>query len=156
MIKQFCFLWRRYSVNAFTTRTHNCGELTRKDEGVRVCIKGWLAYKRMDRFIVLRDSYGTVQACIGPGSELCKMVKDLPYESVVQVEGTVVSRGENMNPKMKTGEIENHSVCLISLEAQFTTKMVSGVPPHDGYEALAYTISGTSTVITNVRKGVID
>ncbi|ETN69653.1 putative aspartate--tRNA ligase [Necator americanus] len=99
-------VWRRYSINAFTTRTHNCGELSKKDEGRKVCVMGWLAYKRMNRFLVLRDSYGTVQAKVNPESELVEIVKNLPYESIVQVEGSVIDREENKNVKMKTGEIE--------------------------------------------------
>ncbi|CAJ0588992.1 unnamed protein product [Cylicocyclus nassatus] len=67
---------------------------------------GWLAYKRMNRFLVLRDAYGTVQATVAPKSDLANIVKDLPYESIVQVEGCVIDRGENKNLKMKTGEIE--------------------------------------------------
>ncbi|KAJ1352807.1 hypothetical protein KIN20_009229 [Parelaphostrongylus tenuis] len=93
-------------MNKYTKRTHNCGELSRKDEGANVCVMGWLVYKRMDRFIVLRDAYGIVQAFVDPESPLSKTVKDLHYESVVEVEGTVLSRGNNVNPKMKTGEIE--------------------------------------------------
>ncbi|VDM61516.1 unnamed protein product [Angiostrongylus costaricensis] len=60
----------------------------------------------MNRFIVLRDAYGTVQAVIDPESPLSKIVKDLHYESVLRVEGAVLSRGNNVNPMMKTGEIE--------------------------------------------------
>ncbi|KHJ77713.1 nucleic acid-binding domain protein [Oesophagostomum dentatum] len=67
---------------------------------------GWLAYKRMNRFLVLRDAYGTVQARVAPESEFERIVKDLPYESIVRVEGCVIDRGENRNPNMKTGEIE--------------------------------------------------
>ncbi|KIH45204.1 nucleic acid-binding domain protein [Ancylostoma duodenale] len=70
---------------------------------------GWLAYKRMNRFLVLRDAYGSVQATVAPDSYYATIVKDLPYESVVQVEGSVIDRGENKNLKMKTGEIE---VCI--------------------------------------------
>ncbi|VDL79260.1 unnamed protein product [Nippostrongylus brasiliensis] len=67
---------------------------------------GWLAYKRMNRFLVLRDAYGTVQATVDPETDVGKVIKELSYESVVQVEGVVVGRGENANLKMKTGEIE--------------------------------------------------
>lgn len=97
---------RKYSVNRYTSRTHNCGELSRKDEGTNVRVMGWLVYKRMNRFIVLRDAYGIVQAFVDSESPLSKVVKELHYESVVQIEGTVLSRGNNVNPKMKTGEIE--------------------------------------------------
>ncbi|KJH52360.1 aspartate--tRNA ligase [Dictyocaulus viviparus] len=85
---------------------------------------GWVVYKRMNRFLVLRDAYGTVQALVDPESPFSKVVKDLHYESVVQVEGTVVSRGDNVNLKMKTGEIEidvskltvlNHSSSILPL-----------------------------------------
>ncbi|KAK6047803.1 nucleic acid-binding domain protein [Cooperia oncophora] len=85
---------------------------------------GWLAYKRMNRFLVLRDPYGLVQAVVNPESELCNVVKDLPYESIVQVEGSVISRGENTNLKMKTGEIE---VGFVASLVHFHTKcFVSG------------------------------
>ncbi|KAE9417415.1 hypothetical protein Angca_008521, partial [Angiostrongylus cantonensis] len=97
---------RNYSVNRYTKRTHNCGELSKKDEGAYVCVMGWLVYKRMNRFIILRDAYGIVQAVIDPESPLSKIVKDLHYESVLQVEGAVLSRGNNVNPMMKTGEVE--------------------------------------------------
>ncbi|KAK6015086.1 nucleic acid-binding domain protein [Ostertagia ostertagi] len=97
MIKRLFSSLRRYSVNAYTTRTHNCGELTAKDEGARVCVMGWL---------FTRDSTEVWQAVVDSKPELSKIVKDLPYESVVKVEGSVVNRGENANLKMKTGEIE--------------------------------------------------
>uniref|UniRef100_A0A1I7TX27 MoaD/ThiS family protein n=1 Tax=Caenorhabditis tropicalis TaxID=1561998 RepID=A0A1I7TX27_9PELO len=66
----------------------------------------------MDRFFVLRDAYGSVQAKISEALsresfiELKALLKDLPYESVIQVDGIVVDRGENRNEAMKTGDIE--------------------------------------------------
>lgn len=67
---------------------------------------GWLSHKRMDRFFVLRDAYGSVQAKISASSKLQSLLKDIPYESVVRVDGIVVDRGDNRNSKMKTGDIE--------------------------------------------------
>ena len=55
---------------------------------------------------MLRDAYGSVQAKIQENSELKQLLKELPYESVIRVDGTVVDRGENRNNKMKTGDIE--------------------------------------------------
>ncbi|CAI5450983.1 unnamed protein product [Caenorhabditis angaria] len=89
----------------YTIRTHTCDELTAKNIDEKVSIMGWLAFKRMDRFLVVRDSYGTIQAKLP--QKLSSLVKDLPYESVIRIDGKVVDRGDkNRNLNMKTGEIE--------------------------------------------------
>lgn len=70
---------------------------------------GWVAYKRLNNFIVLRDSYGAVQVRI-PRDLTAKyksLFKNLTYESVLRVEGTVIDRGEKFhNPEMPTGDVE--------------------------------------------------
>ncbi|KAF1751619.1 hypothetical protein GCK72_018173 [Caenorhabditis remanei] len=94
------------STSAYTVRSHTCDELNASNKNEKVSVMGWLSHKRMDRFFVLRDAYGSVQAKIQENSELKQLLKELPYESVIRVDGTVVDRGENRNNKMKTGDIE--------------------------------------------------
>lgn len=53
-----------HSVNKYTNRTHTCGELNINHEGQNVTLCGWLEYQRMNKFIVLRDSYGETQLVI--------------------------------------------------------------------------------------------
>ncbi|UMM34743.1 hypothetical protein L5515_007682 [Caenorhabditis briggsae] len=97
---------RLLSTSSYTVRSHTCGELNASNKDEKVSVMGWLSHKRMDRFFVLRDAYGSVQATIPENSELKRLLKDLPYESIVRVDGVVVDRGENRNKAMKTGDIE--------------------------------------------------
>lgn len=94
------------STSSYTVRSHTCDELNALNKNEKVSVMGWLSHKRMDRFFVLRDAYGSVQAKIPENSELKRFLKELPYESIVRVDGIVVDRGENRNKNMKTGEIE--------------------------------------------------
>lgn len=48
-------------VNQYTTRSHTCGELRMSDVGKEVKLCGWVQFIRMDKFILLRDAYGTTQ-----------------------------------------------------------------------------------------------
>lgn len=48
----------------YSRRTHNCGELRIDNVGERVELSGWMEYQRMDKFIVLRDGYGSMQLII--------------------------------------------------------------------------------------------
>jgi len=97
-------------VNAFTTRTHNCGQLRGDHVGSRVTLCGWVQFQRMGKFLTLRDSYGVTQAIIAnddQNSSISKILADLPFESVVQVKGEVVRRPDKqLNPSMATGQIE--------------------------------------------------
>lgn len=52
------------SANKFTNRTYTCGELRINNVGESVVLCGWLQYKRMNKFIVLRDSYGETQILV--------------------------------------------------------------------------------------------
>ncbi len=88
-------------------RTHTCGELRKEDEGKRVKLSGWLDSKR-DKggllFAVLRDFYGTTQVVCS--EEPClSALREIPTESTVSVEGTVVLRSAP-NEKLPTGLIE--------------------------------------------------
>lgn len=51
-------------VNRYVSRTHTCGELTLKNVGEEVKLSGWIEFKRMGKFITLRDSYGSTQLLI--------------------------------------------------------------------------------------------
>lgn len=51
-------------INDYTTRTHTCGELCSADVGKQVELCGWVEFVRMNKFILLRDIYGTTQIII--------------------------------------------------------------------------------------------
>lgn len=90
-------------------RTHNCGELRGKDVGSEVRLSGWIHRKRNlggVLFITLRDSYGITQVVAQPGTVVHDQLDEVRVESVITIDGKVLSRGENINPDMPTGEIE--------------------------------------------------
>jgi aspartyl-tRNA synthetase len=91
-------------------RTHSCGQLTGADVGKEVVLFGWV-HNRRDHggavFIDLRDREGLTQIVFEPdAAEAHALAGSLRLEYVLGVKGKVVSRGGNVNPKMKTGEIE--------------------------------------------------
>src|SRR5690606_23489840 len=91
-------------------RSHTCGELRASDVGSDVRLSGWL-HNRRDLggilFIDLRDHYGITQLVARPGTEAYEALDKLSKETVVRVDGKVVSRGaDNVNPELPTGEIE--------------------------------------------------
>src|SRR5579872_1001837 len=92
-------------------RTHSCGVLTKADIGKTVVLFGWV-HNRRDHggavFIDLRDREGLTQVVFEPdvASEAHALAGSLRLEYCIGVLGKVVSRGGNVNPKMKTGEIE--------------------------------------------------
>ncbi|MFE9395443.1 aspartate--tRNA ligase [Streptomyces flavidovirens] len=91
-------------------RSHTCGELRASDVDTDVRLSGWL-HNRRDLggilFIDLRDHYGITQLVARPGTPAYEALDKLNKESVVRVDGRVVSRGaENVNPDLPTGEIE--------------------------------------------------
>jgi len=87
-------------------RTHNCGELTKKNINQTVRLAGWLDTIRDHGGVIfadLRDHYGTSQIVIHDEAFL----KGISKESVVSVEGTLVERDKDtVNPKIATGEVE--------------------------------------------------
>lgn len=91
-------------------RSHTCGELRASDVSADVRLSGWL-HNRRDLggilFIDLRDHYGITQLVARPGTPAYDALDKVSKESVVRVDGKVVSRGaENVNADLPTGEIE--------------------------------------------------
>ncbi|MFF3495840.1 aspartate--tRNA ligase [Streptomyces sp. NPDC002795] len=91
-------------------RSHTCGELRASDVDADVRLSGWL-HNRRDLggilFIDLRDHYGITQLVARPGTKAAEVLDKLTKETVVRVDGKVVSRGaDNVNPELPTGEIE--------------------------------------------------
>jgi aspartyl-tRNA synthetase len=98
-------------------RTHSCGALTKAEIGKDVVLFGWVNNRRDHGgavFIDLRDREGITQvvfeADVRP--EVHQLAGDLRLEFCVGIRGTVVSRGGNANPKLRTGEIEVHATEL--------------------------------------------
>jgi len=98
-------------------RTHNCGELTKKNKDQDIILSGWINKKRDHGnllFIDLRDNYGLTQCVIDKSNQFFKELEKTQLESVVKINGKLVERSkETINPDLKTGEIE---VNIISFE----------------------------------------
>ncbi|CAM5245208.1 aspartate--tRNA ligase [Streptomyces avidinii] len=91
-------------------RSHTCGELRASDVAADVRLSGWL-HNRRDLggilFIDLRDHYGITQLVARPGTAANEALSSVTKETVVRIDGKVVSRGaDNVNPELPTGEIE--------------------------------------------------
>ncbi|MGW0734304.1 aspartate--tRNA ligase [Streptomyces sp. NPDC002851] len=91
-------------------RSHHCGQLRADNVGADVRLSGWL-HNRRDLggilFIDLRDHYGLVQLVARPDTAAYDALDKLSKETVVRIDGKVISRGaENVNPELATGEIE--------------------------------------------------
>jgi len=98
-------------------RTHSCGQLTQADIGKDVVLFGWVQNRRDHGgavFIDLRDREGLTQVVFEEDvrPEVHDLAGDLRLEYAVGVRGKVVHRGGNVNPKLKTGEIEIHATDL--------------------------------------------
>ena len=86
-------------------RNKYCGEITIDDAGKTVRIGGWInSIRNLGSlvFLTVRDESGVVQVI----SEESEKLLDLTRESTVTITGTVQKRSGNVNPNMKTGEIE--------------------------------------------------
>jgi aspartyl-tRNA synthetase len=94
-------------------RTHPCGGLNAGDIGKTVVLFGWVNTRRDHGgavFIDLRDRTGITQVVFQPAFDATahERAGELRREFVIGVRGQVQSRGENVNPKLATGEIEVH------------------------------------------------
>ena len=91
-------------------RTHNCGELTKKNKDQDIVLSGWINKKRDHGnllFIDLRDNYGVTQCVIDKSNEHFKELEKIQLESVVKINGKVVERSKDtINSDLKTGEVE--------------------------------------------------
>ncbi|HEX2859867.1 MAG TPA: aspartate--tRNA ligase [Alphaproteobacteria bacterium] len=93
--------------------THAGGDLRENHVGQPVRLVGWM-FRRRDHggvaFVDLRGPSGLVQLVFRPescGAELVEKITHTGLESVIQVEGTVIARGEGLaNPNLPTGAIE--------------------------------------------------
>ena len=91
-------------------RSHNCGELSLKNDGNVVHLSGWVNKKRDHGgllFIDLRDHYGLTQCVFDSNIKNFKIIESLKLESVLKIIGKVVKRSEEtINENLPTGEIE--------------------------------------------------
>ncbi len=92
-------------------RTHNCGQLSDKNNGEKVILSGWVNSRRDHGdliFIDLRDRFGITQIVFNPQKRESFNVADkCRSEYVIRIEGEVRLRPENMiNEELNTGKIE--------------------------------------------------
>lgn len=105
----FIHLNKTRTISSFLKRSHTCGELREHDVGKSVVLCGWLQYKRLNQFMILRDWQGITQVLIPSEmqQELQSFISGLPLESVLRIEGIVEARPDDQkNKKMPTGDIE--------------------------------------------------
>jgi len=107
---------------SYNKRTHDCRALRAGDVGKTVILAGWVNNYRDHGdnlvFIDLRDRGGVTQCRfnVDTDPEATKLARSLRKEDCIAIRGEVISRGENVNPKLPTGEIEVsvHEVDLLS------------------------------------------
>ena len=91
-------------------RTHTCGELRKTHLDTQVRLSGWLRNRRDHGgvlFIDLADHYGVTQLIVSPGSAAHNLLEGLPKETVIRIDGVVITREPGqVNPNMPTGEVE--------------------------------------------------
>src|SRR6516162_1019352 len=91
-------------------RTHTCGELRTSHLGSQVRLSGWLRNRRDHGgvlFIDLADHFGVTQLIVNPGTPPHDLLEALPKETVIRVDGVVITREPGqVNPGMATGEVE--------------------------------------------------
>jgi len=107
-------------------KTHNCGELAKKDVGAVVTLMGWV-HTRRDHggliFIDLRDRGGITQVVFNPvtATDAHERAHDVRSEYVLAVTGTISLRPDTtVNPKLPTGEIEVVASDLVILNESKT------------------------------------
>ena len=91
-------------------RTHNCNQLTTKEDGTDVILSGWINKKRDHGnllFIDIRDHYGITQCIIDKDNSFFGKLEKLQLETVITVNGLVKKRSpETINKELNTGSIE--------------------------------------------------
>jgi aspartyl-tRNA synthetase len=91
-------------------RTHNCNELSVKNNGEKVVLSGWI-HKKRDHgnllFIDLRDNYGITQCTVQKDNTSFEVLEKLRLETVIRINGDCVKRSSDaINFELTTGEIE--------------------------------------------------
>lgn len=89
-------------------RTHNNNELTVKNIGENVSLRGWVSKVRDLGgllFIDLRDKEGITQVMVRPENKFYDIASTIKSEYVIYVSGKVIER-ESKNSNINTGEIE--------------------------------------------------
>jgi len=106
------------------TRTEYCGSLRAGDIGRQVTLCGWVKRRRdlgKITFVDLRDSSGVVQLLFPGDDPMLGEAHTLNREDVISVTGTVDRRSEgNVNPEMRTGEVEVRAEALEILNRSLT------------------------------------
>ena len=100
--------------NQYTIRSHNCGDLSKQHVNENVCLAGWIQFNRFNKFLILRDRYGSVQLIIKDKKLLnqlkereIKLKDELRLESVIIIEGKVILRpADEVNKLTSNGDIE--------------------------------------------------
>ena len=91
-------------------RTHNCSEVTEKDENKVVTLSGWVHRKRDHGnllFVDLRDHFGLTQCVIENKNKFFSILEKIKPESVITTTGKVVLREKGTeNFDLSTGKIE--------------------------------------------------
>jgi len=96
----------------YNKRTCDCGALRPAAIGQEVVLAGWVNNYRDHGdnlvFIDLRDRGGITQCRfnVDTDPQATKVARTLRKEDCIVVRGEVISRGENVNPKLPTGQIE--------------------------------------------------
>ena len=115
------------------------GSLRKEDAGKSVLLKGWVNRRRDHGelvFVDLRDRSGLAQVVFDaeflPSPGLLENAKEIRSEFVLEVEGTVLARGEGaVNPDLPTGEVEVRASALTILNRAETPPF----PIEDGVKA---------------------
>ncbi len=105
-------------------RTHNNNELSLKNVGENVALRGWVSKVRNLGgliFIDLRDREGITQVVVTPENEYYTSAEKVRSEYVIFVTGKVVER-QSKNDNLTTGEIE-------ILAQEFNILNVAQTPP---------------------------
>ncbi|KAK0191212.1 tRNA synthetases class II-domain-containing protein [Armillaria mellea] len=107
----------------FPSRTHRCAALSAADAGSRVVLSGWLLNKRKGRlcsFFPLKDPSGSVQLIVDNSDAFSDALSQVPVESVVLVQGSVLLRPQDARRDGPGGDIDIkvHSFILLNPATQ--------------------------------------
>jgi aspartyl-tRNA synthetase len=96
---------------AYNKRTHRCGALRPEHVGQEVLLAGWVSTVRDHGgsvFVDVRDHTGVTQLRFESSkhADVHALARGLHAEDVITAVGRVLHRGDKVNPKIPTGEIE--------------------------------------------------